>query len=52
MFDGHTDPAPKKQKQFKVFYLSFAKQTILLVGKKYRTVATQGFFGKAELPTL
>ena len=32
--------------------LFFAALSILLVGKKYSTVATQGFFGKAELPTL
>jgi len=55
IFDGNTDPAPQNPKEtttILVLYSSFAALSILLVGKKYRTVVMQGFFGKAELPTL
>jgi hypothetical protein len=55
IFEGDTDPTPKNSKEtttILVLYSSFAALSILLVGKKFRTVATQCFFGKAELPTL
>jgi hypothetical protein len=44
-------PSPKETKITLVFSCFIAALSILLVGKKYSTVATQGFFGKAELPT-
>ena len=55
IFEGDTDPTPKNSKEITtilVLYSSFTALSILLVGKKYRTVATQCFFGKAKLPTL